>query len=452
MRACVSVAAALSAAGACQADEADQSEPLDAASTQFCGEWCDTLSSLVACDASGCVPCGPGPSAAECPSSCASELTGYSVPCRTNAASYRRCELGAASAVCKPEGGATLFVPGSACQSEFASVLAEHCPIAEADGWACAYDLDRARQDDVCRSFESTETCLPRTTADHVQVCGIAVARPVEPLTTVGGEAQDTTCFAPATFPPKPGTPATTSLQGTLRVLSHGCESASVTIEALRVQRDGGPDDGLLGEAATAAVTTPASCQPDGVATPDADCGTRWECRYTLQGVPTETELVIRTSGAGWATVAEYGVLVASGQVTAGIVQRDVWTVSADDFQTFPAIALGTTTTAGNGWVFGELRDCAGRPLRGATLSVPGAKAISYFTDDASHPLPDTTATFTGARGLYGAFDLTPGLVTVTASGNLGGEAVTIGYLRVRVFPDTLTLVTPAGVLPTQVP
>jgi len=77
---------------------------------------------------------------------------------------------------------------------------------------------------------------------------------------------------------------------------------------------------------------------------------------------------------------------------------------------------------------------------------------VTYFTNDEDNPLPDTSAKGTSVLGLYAAIDVVPGPVAVAAGGFVGGEFVTAGFFRARIFPDSVTAVTFRGLPVVELP
>jgi hypothetical protein len=186
-----------------------------------------------------------------------------------------------------------------------------------------------------------------------------------------------------------------------------------------------------------------------GVASPNADCGTRYECTFEYPDVPTETELVIKTSGAKWAPTYEYGVVLRSTEVAGGVVARDVVAIEAADYQVAVQIALGGGMQAGNGIVLGEVHDCGDVRVSNAVVNVaPSGKGPFYFTSNEAAPLPDASAKSTGVLGLFATFDVPPGPAVVAASGLSQGTSTALGFARVRVFPDSVAMIRLKGPLP----
>jgi hypothetical protein len=85
-------------------------------------------------------------------------------------------------------------------------------------------------------------------------------------------------------------------------------------------------------------------------------------------------------------------------------------------------------------------------------VSVP-RKVLTYFGDDEAHPLPDLSGKATSSLALYSALDVNPGQASLGAAGKLkDGTVHGLGFLRVHVFPDSVTTVTFRGMNPVLVP
>jgi len=324
-------------------------------------------------------------------------------------------------------------------------------------GAMCPDSLVKAPNSEFCAADAKAVDCALVTSADKNQVCGVPLSQPNADLkrsATVkefaGAGAPKLDCFAPSGYPTKadPAGSKTTQMSGTVKIFSHGCESKLVKIEVFEVGADG-----ALGAPAGTALTTASGCMANGVASNNADCGTRYECNYIYSGVPTEKELVIRTSGVNWADFYDYNIFIPNAAVVNGEWKHDLRALAAEDYNAIAQAAIGGPITAGNGALAGEVHDCGDVRLQNARVDIDRPKKIlSYFTSNEATPLPDLAATGTSTLGIYAALDVAPGPVVVAAVGNIGGKVTTLGYYGARVFPNAVTIVTLRGVQPFQVP
>ncbi|MFO0617760.1 MAG: hypothetical protein U0414_34525 [Polyangiaceae bacterium] len=316
-----------------------------------------------------------------------------------------------------------------------------------------------AKNDEFCKATPGDLSCSELKGNENVQVCGVALQAPTDELqrsSTVkefpGSGPPKVSCYEAANYPKAPGTSAMVTAKGVAKIFSSGCESKNLSITFHKVKR-GGAEDGALGDVVGATVVTPADCKVDGVASANDKCGMRYECNYAYPNVPTETELAIKTEGTGtWSPLIQYNIYIPSSEVVGGEWVHDVRALAADDYTAIPAVAVGGITK-GNGVVAGEIHDCEDVRLINATANTDRpSRKFTYFGSDEDNPLPDIQATSTGRLGLYAAFDIVPGPITVAATGLVNGEVVTLGQHRVYVYPDSVTSVTFKGMQPYQLP
>lgn len=324
---------------------------------------------------------------------------------------------------------------------------------------ACPDNLVPAQNSEFCEGTAVTTDCtIVDPSASH-QVCGVALVDPPGELTRSSGVLEnsgsgppDIGCFAPGGYPAAPGASETVEVTGFARIFSSGCDSHGLKITFFKVQ-----PDGQLGEQVGTPVETPAECEDLGDLTETADCDARWECEYTYAGVPTETELAIRTENADgaayWAPLVQYNIYIPNAEVDAGSWDHDVRALAEPDYSVIPGTAIGSPITPGNGAVAGEVHDCGDVRLSNAVADIDKARRLTtYFTSNEDSPLPDSAAEGTSVLGLYAALDVESGPVTVVAGGMVNGEFVSLGQHRVWVYPDTVTSVTFKGLQPYQLP
>jgi hypothetical protein len=294
------------------------------------------------------------------------------------------------------------------------------------------------------------------------EVCGVALREPPAELmrSSDTGEFSGTgpaqvACFSPAGYPAKPGTSKPVTITGFARIFSKGDESKNLTIEVYTVKRTGGDDDGMPDQLVASAVTTPSACKSagdDSFVTSDGFY--RYECKYEYPGAPSETELLIKTSGDLWTSIYDYNIYIANDTVNAdGTWNHNVRALPSYDYVDISQAAMGSAVAKGRGILAGEVHDCGDVRVMNATVAVDvSRKAFNYFSANEDSPRPDLTALGTGRIGLYAGLDIEPGPVRVAAVGLLDGKLVTLGFFKTRVFADALTFVTFRGLRPFQVP
>ncbi|MEZ4223891.1 MAG: hypothetical protein R3B13_23275 [Polyangiaceae bacterium] len=293
------------------------------------------------------------------------------------------------------------------------------------------------------------------------------------------GGAPDISCFEPAGYPSQPpagGTSKTATLKGVVTTFANGgCVADdligpnAVTVEVYKVKRTGDPaTDGALGDLVGTALVT--NDQMPIVEEQVTNCNDdpKLNREYSYPEVPMYTELVVKSSGTGWAPLYSYNIYITENDADydsgAGTYKYDVRALAEGDFQTIPTVAIGKTITAGNGAIGGEVHDCKNVRLQFARVDVSvSRKGLVYFNDDEDDPLPDVTREFigTGKTALYSALDIkVPGPEGSYARmagvglvpGSDGDRLVSLGYFDVRVFPNSVTSVTLRGLRPFQVP
>lgn len=323
---------------------------------------------------------------------------------------------------------------------------------------------------EICPAGTPHAPDCTQTKSKPVQSCGV-LAR-VEPDSKVdssrtadteeyaGTGAIDTSCFEKANWKTV-GTSKPVTLHGFVRNFSNGCDAKDVKVEVFTVKR-GGADDGspdqLIGSAVTTGNGACAEGQADCKLVEVEKCPNKriWRA-YEYPNVPTETELLIRTSspdgGSDYAPLYDFNVYISNTDpgVAEGKFERPLRAVVISDFSLIPQVAYGSPITAGNGAVAGEIHDCADIRITNATFGVSRKSAAeSYFSDNESAPLPDSQATSTSILGLYSAYDLTPGPVRVVALARVNGVETSLGYHDVRIFPNAISSMTFRGFRPFQ--
>ncbi len=300
-----------------------------------------------------------------------------------------------------------------------------------------------------------------------VQIIGTNTTTEVQRSSTVrefGGDGPpDLSCFDKATWPAA-NSSQSVEITGYVRNFSNGCDVVGTQLEIFKVKR-GGADDGALGDAiGSPVVIEDAPCTD---ATPDVcklvvvdgkcdDSNPRKWRKFSYKGVPSETELVIKTgpsaASSGYATLYDYDIYVKNGDIKEGQWSHDVRAIIQSDYALIPSVAFGGQIASGNGAIAGEVHDCSDVRISGAIVNVSAKHSIpvGYFTEIEDAPLPDANKNSTSSLGLYAAYDLAPGAARISAVGTVKGEVVSLGYYDVQVFPNAITAMTFRGLRPFQ--
>jgi hypothetical protein len=304
------------------------------------------------------------------------------------------------------------------------------------------------------------------TAAEPLTACCTCVAEPKATLSdgvnlhrysTSDGSAQP--ALGCLTSPAALGTPQNVTLTGYVWLFSSGQDSQGVKVEVFTENHPQTPD-GSISASSIGSYTTTTSDPADPTDTTwNSKCPGGCSYRqYTIQNVPTETPLVIKTSDAasnGWATLYDYNIYFKNADVQSGQVKYDATAVAGPDVSTV-AGAVGESVANGLGLLAGEVHDCSDVRLAGATVETNQSHQgpIFYTTDDESNPFPSLAATETSHLGLFGALNLQPSTpIRVTAVGQdpaNAGQYLMLGTYVVQVYPGAITALALRGRRPWQ--
>jgi hypothetical protein len=196
----------------------------------------------------------------------------------------------------------------------------------------------------------------------------------------------------------------------------------------------------------------------------------RWEDRYTIAHVPTNTELAIRVTGPNgtasspWANTMNANVILLTSDractstgdsgcldtsTTPTSYRLDVEVVSQADYENLPAAAQGIISK-GHGAIFGELHDCDDVRVGNVIVGTqPESQRFTYYNGDPIHTAPDIIRSPMGTDrlGKFAAIDFAPGAVDVQTNGLLSttSAARSLGGFHAMVYPSTITLLTING-------
>jgi hypothetical protein len=269
------------------------------------------------------------------------------------------------------------------------------------------------------------------------------------------------------------------TVYGVVDVFGNGGDADGITVEIYEEGADGAMGS-LVGSASSAVVGAecPATqspsepcCESEIEYDNDMEVGTRNLGFYAIENVPTETPLLVRTSGNPefWRELYTFNILIPNEEVESGAA-GDLCTEAPDgmrweyrarilsrsDYNSIPLTAgLPSGVPSGNGGVAGEVHDCDNVRLEFAQVATnPNAEILTFFNDNPSNPLPDRSRVEgTSLLGLYAALNLPTGPVDVAAVGRLeDGTVVSLGWYRARIFPDAVSVVTFRGLRAHQVP
>jgi hypothetical protein len=278
--------------------------------------------------------------------------------------------------------------------------------------------------------------------------------------------APDLSCMMESGYPER-GEVQMVTMYGVTDVFGNGGDANGIVVEVYEEGPDGelGP---LLGMATS---DTSSDCaETETEYDNDMEIGTRELGFYAVPNIPTETPLIVKTSGAAdfWRELYTYNVQILNDEVEEGAAgeacgdqpagprhERDSNVLSRSDYNSIPLTAgLPSGITPGNGALAGEIHDCGDTRLEFAQVGVfPEPVTLVYFNDNPSNPLPVMgRAEGTSLLGLYAALDVPAGPVQVSAIGSVDGMSVSLGWYSAQIFPNAVTSITLRGLRSQQVP
>jgi hypothetical protein len=343
---------------------------------------------------------------------------------------------------------------------------------------------DGAETEGSAIKYETCPPCAepPSCRSGEVRSCCTCLKLPIEDAARTsctdmsdycGSGPVDIACLKPEGYP-TPGTPQTVDVHGVVDVYATGPNSDDVTVEIYREN-----DDGTLGELLGSNTSTPDCAAheaelpvPHEVGDEATFCAGAClekkpdteDCRdlgyYTLSGIPTNTALVVKTSGneLTWKDMYSFNIWFFDGDVEGGKVFYKARSLSLDDWRNIPVAAGDVGGVAvGKSAVAGEIHDCGDVRIYYATVGTnPRAGTLTYFNgvEDKLYPELGRSSYGTNKDGLYAAIEMDAGqTVWVTAVASIPGEGyVSLGWATAQTFPDSLTSVTLRGTRPNQVP
>jgi len=195
----------------------------------------------------------------------------------------------------------------------------------------------------------------------------------------------------------------------------------------------------------------------------------RWEARYSMADIPTNTRLVIRVTGqngmsdATWATTVAFNIFLSTSDRACKNVsdtdcldtsdpmnpkyQLNVSALSSADYVNIPTISgLAGGITQGEGAMAGEVHDCDNiRVGNVEVVTTPGADRFTYFNGNPIMTLPDASRASVGTDrlGLFAALNIKPGAVTVETGGATasGGPLISFGTFDAFVYANAVSIV-----------
>jgi hypothetical protein len=195
---------------------------------------------------------------------------------------------------------------------------------------------------------------------------------------------------------------------------------------------------------------------------------------YRVDSVPTNVPLLLKVYAVHDNTVIDtyiYDLFVRDTDVVAGRFNYEASLVYRSTYDSIPTIVgqiiEGGQTIGdgkGRGVIAGEVHDCDDKIIANAAMTssqLDSKSKLAYFDGNTSNPNPDLRRKSTNTDGLYAIMNATtdPGKNVHTLAGGIldptcttapDCQCVSLGSRTVRVFPDSVTIATLRGDVPTQ--
>ncbi|MEW5854614.1 MAG: hypothetical protein AB2A00_37910 [Myxococcota bacterium] len=293
---------------------------------------------------------------------------------------------------------------------------------------------------------------------------GANVIAPTTEAALKEGGAPDLSCY---TTPASLGASQNVTVTGCLDIFGVGSRAkAGLRLSVYGIDQNPGPnqDTPRYGDVAIELVDA-------------SEC--EFEGKYTISNIPTNTPLIYKTyeqAAAGAQKQAvdtyHYNVVIRADRHDTdndGTYEYAANMIYASTYATIPPLA-GRTVEGGNnlndlkgrGVIAGEVRDCQGEgrsvmnaTVGGSCIDTPTAKVV-YF-DGAEDPKPAIQRTSTNNDGLFAMLNVYA--VTNETAGRkqelegkvlAGGQVISAGKVSAYIYPDSVTIFSPQGLLPTQ--
>ena len=273
----------------------------------------------------------------------------------------------------------------------------------------------------------------------------------------------DMSCYTtPATAP---ALPATITIEGFVDTFGLEKATTGVTVE---VQR---PDGTVISTVASNANHRCARTKTVGTKTVIL-------AGYTIPNVPTNQLVVFKNSGPEFRNTYSFGqhfdttecqtpapvtddtchsgCFTRNGQI---ILRHDTNAISNQTWTLIPLTAgYNRGIARGNAAFAGQIHDCKDNQLKGAAIGfqpTANAKVMTYFNGNCEDPNANISVPFSNRDSLYAGLDATPTTgagVKVTAEALVGGVLKNVGLWDLKLYPDSVSLLTLHKPVPTVIP
>ncbi|MCB9640606.1 MAG: hypothetical protein H6727_17050 [Myxococcales bacterium] len=311
----------------------------------------------------------------------------------------------------------------------------------QGDGTACKSQRDC----DKAKGYDQDGTCFSGVCAVNAEKASVLTKDEMEP---------DLSCID--TPPALPQGPEKATWWG--EVESFGLEGDTpglkVAIYEHQEFMEKGTSATVLGTDTAKAVTDEGGCTPtcaDGRVCSKGTCvRTSTKSGYKIgyfeiKDLPTNKRLVVIAEGTGYIQTVLYNLWIPADKVDAnGFFQESVFAISEVTKTLIPALAGISQIEPGNSAIAGEVQDCQGKQLYGATVTLSlRPEKLSYFNGKGDQP--DPTQNETNKDGTYGALNIKPdasGKMKVIFAAKVSGQMKKLLDYEVRALPDAISILT----------
>lgn len=174
---------------------------------------------------------------------------------------------------------------------------------------------------------------------------------------------------------------------------------------------------------------------------------------FSLKDLPTNKQLVIRTSGPNLVSTIQYNLYIPADKVTtvklsdgndAMVFEERAFAVSKLTRGLIPPTAGIRIPKSDEAVIAGEIQDCKGKQIEGARVAISlTPMKLTYFNGEGDNPDPDFE--WTNKDGIYAALNVKvsgTGEVIMRALAKVNGEERIVGKFKARLFKDAVTILT----------
>ena len=165
---------------------------------------------------------------------------------------------------------------------------------------------------------------------------------------------------------------------------------------------------------------------------------------FEFKDLPTNKLLAVKVEGAGFTDTYQFNIWIPADKLKDGWFKERAFVISDTTKSLIPATAGIAEISPEHSAIAGEIQDCAGEQIQGATVSFSlRPQKLAYFNGDGDQP--DPAQQETNKDGTYVALNVKPpadGKIKVLVSANINGKLTTLATYTTKIFPDAITILT----------